>query len=128
MAEDKGIRESSEAESVPPSESAPITSRSVFLSYASHDADTANSICQFLESHGLSCWVAPRDVRPGTEYADAIVAAINEAKAVVLLLSGSAVAVRPDSRTSPMTFSAAARFEREVKIESTPRLARQHTV
>jgi adenylate cyclase len=67
-------------------------SRSVFLSYASHDADTANSICQFLENHGLSCWVAPRDVRPGTEYADAIVAAINEAKAVVLVLSGSAVA------------------------------------
>ena len=48
--------------------------------------------CQYLESHGVSCWLAPRDVRPGTEYADAIVAAINEAKAVVLVLSGSAVA------------------------------------
>src|SRR5450759_600269 len=89
---DEGVGESSKAESVPPSESAPNTSRSVFLSYASHDADIANSICQFLESHGLSCWLAPRDVRPGTEYADAIVAAINDAKAVVLVLSGSAVA------------------------------------
>jgi len=67
-------------------------SRSVFLSYASHDAGTANTICQFLESYGLSCWLAPRDVQPGTEYADAIVGAINEAKAVVLVLSGSAVA------------------------------------
>ncbi len=67
-------------------------SRSVFLSYASHDAETANNVCQFLESQGISCWLAPRDVRPGTEYADAIVAAINEAKAVVLVLSGSAVA------------------------------------
>ncbi len=67
-------------------------SRSVFLSYAAHDAETANSICQFLESQGVSCWLAPRDVRPGTEYADAIVGAINDAKAVVLVLSGSAVA------------------------------------
>ncbi len=64
----------------------------VFLSYASHDADTANSICQYLESHGVSCWLAPRNVRPGTVYADAIVRAINEAKTVVLVLSGSAVA------------------------------------
>jgi len=66
-------------------------SRSVFLSYASHDADTANSVCQFLESHGVSCWLAPRDVKPGAQYADAIVRAINEAEALVLVLSASAV-------------------------------------
>ena len=36
--------------------------------------------------------MAPRDVRPGAQYADAIVGAINNAKAVVLVLSGSAVA------------------------------------
>ncbi|MGO9949650.1 MAG: toll/interleukin-1 receptor domain-containing protein [Steroidobacteraceae bacterium] len=62
------------------------------MSYASQDAAVANSIVEHLESQGLKCWMAPRDVRPGTEYADAIVAAINEAKAVVLLLSGRAVA------------------------------------
>ncbi len=74
-------------------ESPPLgAARAVFLSYASHDADTADSICQYLESHGVSCWLAPRDVKPGREYADAIVAAINEAKAIVLVLSGSAVA------------------------------------
>ena len=67
-------------------------SRSVFLSYASHDAETANKVCQSLEAHGISCWLAPRDVKPGTQYADAIVRAINDAKAVVLVLSGSAVA------------------------------------
>jgi TolB-like protein len=64
----------------------------VFISYASHDADAANSICEFLERHGLSCWLAPRDVKPGAQYADAIVGAINDAKTVVLVLSGSAVA------------------------------------
>ena len=72
-----------------PGESA---AQSVFLSYASQDADTANWVCQFLENRGVSCWMAPRDVKPGAQYADAIVAAINEASAVVLVLSGSAVA------------------------------------
>lgn len=65
--------------------------RAVFLSYASMDADVAGSICQFLESHGVSCWMAPRDVAPGALYADAIIRGINNAKAVVLVLSGSAV-------------------------------------
>jgi TolB-like protein/lipopolysaccharide biosynthesis regulator YciM len=64
----------------------------VFVSYASTDAAVAKSIVADLEKQGVRCWLAPRDVRPGTEYADAIVAAINDAKAIVLVLSGSAVA------------------------------------
>src|SRR5271156_795177 len=63
----------------------------VFVSYASQDAGVANSIVEHLEQHGLKCWIAPRDVKPGAQYADAIVRAINEAKAVVLVMSGSAV-------------------------------------
>jgi TolB-like protein len=35
--------------------------------------------------------MAPRDVKPGAQYADAIVRAINEAKAVVLVMSANAV-------------------------------------
>jgi len=64
----------------------------VFVSYASQDAAVAKSIVENLEQHGLKCWMAPRDVLPGAVYADAIVAAINEAKALVLVLSGGAVA------------------------------------
>src|SRR5271169_2726237 len=63
----------------------------VFVSYASQDAGIANSIVEHLEGQGLKCWMAPRDVKPGAQYADAIVRAINEAKAVVLVMSGSAV-------------------------------------
>jgi TolB-like protein/Tfp pilus assembly protein PilF len=63
----------------------------VFVSYASQDAFVANSIVESLERHGLKCWLAPRDVKPGSQYADAIVRAIYEAKAVVLVLSGGAV-------------------------------------
>jgi TolB-like protein len=67
------------------------SSAAVFVSYASQDAATANSIVDHLEQHGLRCWLAPRDVKPGAQYADAIVAAINKARAVVLLLSQHAV-------------------------------------
>jgi TolB-like protein len=64
----------------------------VFVSYASQDAAVANSIVENLEQHGLKCWIAPRDVKPGAQYADAIVRGINEAKAVVLVMSAGAVA------------------------------------
>ena len=64
----------------------------VFVSYASQDAAVANSIVESLEAHGLKCWIAPRDVKPGAQYADAIVRAINDARAIVLVMSQSAVA------------------------------------
>src|SRR5580693_502708 len=98
MAEDKGMGESSEAVSQSPGASAGPASRTVFLSYASPDAAVANQVCQFLESHGVACWMAPRDVKPGAAYADAIVRAINEASALVLVLSANAMASEHVSR------------------------------
>ena len=79
---------SSEGQAVDPRTAMP----DVFISYASQDATVVNSIVENLETQGLRCWMAPRDVRPGTVYADAIVRAINEAKALVLALSAGAVA------------------------------------
>jgi hypothetical protein len=67
------------------------SSSSVFVSYASQDAAIANSIVQALENQGVRCWIAPRDVAPGTVYADAIVRGINDAKALVLVLSAAAM-------------------------------------
>ena len=67
-------------------------SSDVFVSYASQDAAVGNSIVEHLERRRIRCWMAPRDVQPGTVYADAIVRAINEAKAMVLVLSASAMA------------------------------------
>ena len=98
MQGDRGMGKSSEAVSQPPSTSAAAGSRTVFLSYASPDAAVANQVCQFLESHGARCWMAPRDVKPGAAYADAIVRAINEASALVLVLSGAAMASEHVSR------------------------------
>ncbi|MGC2032915.1 MAG: TIR domain-containing protein [Steroidobacteraceae bacterium] len=64
----------------------------VFISYASHDAAVANAVVEILERHGITCWIAPRDVVPGSLYADEIVGAINDAKAVVLVLSEHSLA------------------------------------
>jgi hypothetical protein len=64
----------------------------VFVSYASQDAAVANSIVESLEQQGLKCWIAPRDVTPGSQYADEIVGAINDAKVVVVVLSEHAIA------------------------------------
>jgi TolB-like protein len=63
----------------------------VFISYASHDAAAAAALVEALEQHGISCWIAPRDVKAGAQYADAIVRAIGSARAVVLVLSQSAI-------------------------------------
>jgi TolB-like protein/Tfp pilus assembly protein PilF len=64
----------------------------VFVSYASQDSAVAESICAALESDGIACWIAPRDVRPGDFYADAIVQAINACQVLVLVLSESSIA------------------------------------
>jgi TolB-like protein len=63
-----------------------------FISYASPDAEVANTLCAALETAGVSCWIAPRDVRAGAQYADSIVRAITDAAAFVLVLSANAVA------------------------------------
>jgi TolB-like protein len=62
----------------------------VFISYASPDSARAESVCEALEQAGVACWIAPRDVTPGTFYADEIVHAIDAAKAIVLILSHNA--------------------------------------
>jgi len=98
MGNGDGVRESSAAVSEPPGAFAGAASRTVFLSYASPDAEVANQVCEFLESHGVSCWMAPRDVKPGAAYADSIVRAINEASTLVLVLSASAMASEHVSR------------------------------
>jgi TolB-like protein len=68
------------------------SSRDVFVSYASQDVAVADAIVATLEKNGIKCWIAPRDVTPGSQYADEIVGAINDAKVFVLVLSEHAIA------------------------------------
>lgn len=59
----------------------------IFISHSSHDAETATGICSVLEGDGHSCFIAPRDIRPGREYAEEIINGIIGADILLLLLS-----------------------------------------
>ncbi len=59
----------------------------VFLSHASEDAAKAEKLCGALESAGMACWIAPRDIPGGASYSGEIVRAINSARMLVLLYS-----------------------------------------
>src|SRR5579863_5209762 len=62
----------------------------VFISYASKDKTMADAVCARLESAGIRCWIAPRDIVPGTSYGEAIIKAIQKAKVMVLVFSSNA--------------------------------------
>jgi TIR domain/Putative bacterial sensory transduction regulator len=62
----------------------------VFICYSSKDKTTADAVCAVLESEGIRCWIAPRDILAGMSYGEAIVNAIHSAKALVLVFSGHA--------------------------------------
>ena len=61
---------------------------SAFISYATGaDRETAFKIVEHLEAHGLKCWIAPRNVRAGKQYAGEIVRGIGAARSFILVLS-----------------------------------------
>src|SRR5688500_20345617 len=63
---------------------------SAFISFATEDREKAEAICDSLERRGFVCWIAPRDVRSGREYADEIIGGIERSACVVLVLSAAA--------------------------------------
>ena len=52
----------------------------VFISYSHCDAAFRTEVVEKLESAGIRCWYAPRDIQPGEEWADAMEAARIAAK------------------------------------------------
>jgi TolB-like protein/tetratricopeptide (TPR) repeat protein len=86
----EGAEEGTEAQ--PVAGAAAIPGGRVFVSHASQDAAIANSLVEAFERAGIPCWIAPRDVVAGEFYADAIVHAIDAARALVLVLSRSSAA------------------------------------
>jgi hypothetical protein len=67
-----------------------VNSRAVFVSYSQSDRDIALAVVSHLEAHDIACWVAPRDVSPGLEWAEQIVEAIARACIMVLVFSSAA--------------------------------------
>lgn len=62
----------------------------VFISYSSQDMEAAQAICHVLEQNEIRCWMAPRNIPPGSDYGDVIDEAIKSCKAVVILYSEKA--------------------------------------
>ena len=59
----------------------------VFISYATDDKTIADAICATLEARKIRCWIAPRDILPGMNYAVALMSAINNSRIMVLVFS-----------------------------------------
>jgi hypothetical protein len=62
----------------------------VFVSYSQPDRAPALGLVTHLEAHAIDCWVAPRDVEPGSDWAAQIIEAIAAARVMVLVFSASA--------------------------------------
>jgi formylglycine-generating enzyme required for sulfatase activity len=62
----------------------------VFISYSARDKRWADAACAVLEGHRIRCWIAPRDILPGSEWGAAIVEGIDACQLMVLIFSGHA--------------------------------------
>ncbi len=76
--------------------------RDVFISHKNEDRVAAESICAALEREDISCWMAPRDVTAGQEWAAAIVEALQGSKTFVLLLSSNSKNARQIAREAEL--------------------------
>jgi serine/threonine-protein kinase len=61
----------------------------VFISYATEDLQLAEKVCRYLEERDVKCWMAPRDIPAGKDYAEAIVDGIRDARGLIVLLSAA---------------------------------------
>ncbi|HLY58346.1 MAG TPA: tetratricopeptide repeat protein [Stellaceae bacterium] len=62
----------------------------VFVSYASEDLAIAERLVGALEADGLCCWLAHRDIQPGSDWGESIIAGIAASRFFVLVLSAAA--------------------------------------
>ncbi|MCL2633164.1 MAG: TIR domain-containing protein [Oscillospiraceae bacterium] len=82
----------------------------VFISHSSKDKTAADAICHALESSGVKCWIAPRDVRAGEEYAGELTIAIKNCRIFLLIFSKESNVSKPVSKEIETAF----RYEKTV--------------
>ena len=64
--------------------------KEIFISYSTMDIVAAETVRDVLETNGLSCWMAPRDIPGGSNYTKEIPIAIRNCTVFVLILSQNA--------------------------------------
>lgn len=62
----------------------------VFISHSQKDKKVADAICAMLEAAKVRCWIAPRDIPPGSVFETAIVNGLGACRIMVLIFSSSA--------------------------------------
>ena len=63
----------------------------VFISYSSKNQKIADALLAYLEQQKIRCWMAPRNILPGQEYAEAIDEALFQIKVFVIIFSAQSV-------------------------------------
>jgi hypothetical protein len=62
----------------------------VVIIYSKADKATAEAVCHRLESTGIRCWIAPRDIGDDRGQDEAIVQALGESKLAIMVVSSPA--------------------------------------
>src|SRR5271169_3878558 len=76
----------------------------VFVSYSHADKPLALAACAALEQARIPCWIAPRDIEPGSTWSEAITEAIPASKAMLLVFSAHANKSRQILREVELAF------------------------
>jgi hypothetical protein len=82
----------------------------VFISYAAADQATANRLVAEIEKREIPCWISSRNIRPGQDYQNAIVRALEGAGVVLLLFSQAA----NESAEIPKELALASKFKKTI--------------
>ena len=59
----------------------------VFISFSSHDLSTAERVWRELKLRHIPCWISSRHIRPGEDFQQSIVSAMERTKVCVLIFS-----------------------------------------
>ena len=78
----------------------------VFISYSTKNKDIADAVVSDLEQHDITCWYAPRNIRPGEEWVTAITTALERSKVLVLLYTEQSNASRQVMNEIAVAFNA----------------------
>lgn len=62
----------------------------IFISHSSEDFKVAEEVCNLLEEKGHKCFLAPRDIRSGYQYAEEIINGIERSDVMLILMSKAA--------------------------------------
>ena len=92
--------------------------KKVFISHSQKDKKIADIICSALETEDIGCWIAPRDIPYGNDWAGEITSAIENSELFVFILSESS----NSSRQCPKEISIADNANKQIiciKIDDT---------